>query len=606
MKILVVNCGSSSIKAAVVDSKTGEASRQMHVERVGEAEPSVRFDAGAPAPCDAPDHGAAIASLLPRLLEGAGEIAGVGHRVVHGGEMFSEPTRIDEAVEEAIERLAPLAPLHNPPNLAGIRAARALLPDKLHVAVFDTAFHATLPTRARRYAIDGELADKHQIRRFGFHGTSHRYVALRAAQHLGAPLHDLRLITCHLGNGASVTAIEYGRSVETSMGMTPLEGLVMGTRSGDVDPGALVHLMRAEGLDADGLDRLLNERSGLRGLSGIGKDMRDIEERAADGDERCRLALHVFCHRVRKYIGAYAAVLGGLDAIVFTAGIGENSALVRHRICQHLDFFGAIIDEDENRAVKVGRTSPVAQISTPTSRTHLIVVATDEQHAIAEQTSALVAQLDRTRAPKPIPVAISARHIHLTDEAVEILFGEGHQLTPRNDLSQPGQFACEEVLDVVGPKRTIERVRVLGPTRSKNQVEISRTDEFFLGLDAPVRDSGDVGGSAGATLVGPKGKLTLEEGVICARRHIHMTPEDAEAYGVKDRDVVEVAIDSEGRDLVFGDVLVRVSPKFALEMHIDTDEANAAELNRGAEGLLIATEGTARLTRKSLREAGGA
>ena len=602
MKILVVNCGSSSIKAAVVDSKSGVASRRMHVERVGEADPSVRFDGGEPEPCEASDHHRAITSLLPRLLEGAGEIRGVGHRVVHGGETFSEPTRIDEAVEEAIERLAPLAPLHNPPNLAGIRAARALLPDKLHVAVFDTAFHATLPNRARRYAIDSELADKHGVRRYGFHGTSHQFVALRAAEHLRAPLHDLRLITCHLGNGASVTAIEYGRSVETSMGMTPLEGLVMGTRSGDVDPGVLIHLMRAEGLDAEGLDRLLNERSGLRGLSGIGNDMRDIEERAADGDERCRLALHVFCHRVRKYIGAYAAVLGGLDAIVFTAGIGENSALVRHRICQRLEIFGAVIDEDENRAAKVSREAPVAQISTAQSRTHLLVVATDEQHAIAAQTSALVAELDRTHAPKPIPVAISARHIHLTDEAVETLFGKGHELTPRNDLSQPGQFACEEVLDVVGPKRTLERVRVLGPTRSKNQVEVSRTDEFFLGIDAPVRDSGDVAGSAGITLVGPKGKLLLEEGVICARRHIHMAPEDAEAYGVKDRDVVEVAIDSDGRDLVFGDVLIRVSPKFRLEMHLDTDEANAAELNRGAEGMLVATSGQARLTHKSLRE----
>lgn len=603
MDILVVNCGSSSIKAARVDAQTGEAKVRMHVERLGQGEATVRFDGGESVPCEAADHAAAITRYLPALAEGT-QIGGIGHRVVHGGARFRDPVRIDDEVERAIEELVPLAPLHNPPNLAGIRAARAIFPAALHVAVFDTAFHATLPNRALHYAIDGELAERHGIRRYGFHGPSHHYVAARAAEHLGAPLRDLRLISCHLGNGASVCAIEYGRSVETSMGMTPLEGLVMGTRSGDIDPGVLVQLMRAEGLDAAGLDRLLNQKSGLLGLSGLGNDMRDIEERAADGDERCRLTLNVFCHRVRKYIGAYAAVLGGLDAIVFTAGIGENSALVRHRVCQRLEIFGAVLDDEQNRVAKVSRDRRVAQISTPQSRTHLLVVATDEQHAIAQQTAALVEQLDRTRAPKPIPLAISARHIHLTDAAVEQLFGAGHRLTPRNDLSQPGQFACEEVLDVVGPKRTLSRVRVLGPTRPKNQVEVSRTDEFFLGLDAPVRDSGDVAGSAGVKLVGPAGTLELTEGVICARRHIHMAPEDAEAYGVEDKDVVDVAIDSEGRDLVFGDVLIRVSPKFCLEMHLDTDEANAAELVPGAEGMLVPTGGTARLTRKRLREVG--
>ncbi|MEM9692204.1 MAG: phosphate propanoyltransferase, partial [Myxococcota bacterium] len=411
----------------------------------------------------------------------------------------------------------------------------------------------------------------------------------------------LRLITCHLGNGASVCAVEYGRSVETSMGMTPLEGLVMGTRSGDIDPGAMVHMMRAEGLDADGIDALLNRQSGLLGLSGVGHDLRDIESRAAAGDDRCRLAIQVYAHRVRKYVGAYAAVLGGVDAIVFTAGIGENSAVMRHRVSQRLEVLGAVIDEDLNRSALIADDAPVVRISTPTSRTHLLVCATDEQHAIAEQVAEIVAHFDEVKSPQPIPVAISARHIHLTEASIAKLFGPGHQLTPIKDLSQPGQFACAERLDLVGPKRTIEGVRVLGPPRSKNQIEVSRTDEFFLGIDAPVRDSGDVAGSAGITLRGPAGELVLEEGVICARRHIHMTPEDAAAYGVQDRDVVEVAIDSAGRDLVFGDVLIRVSPKFALEMHIDTDEANAAELSSGAEGMLMPTSGRASLTRKSIQ-----
>ncbi|MBW2456498.1 MAG: phosphate propanoyltransferase, partial [Deltaproteobacteria bacterium] len=390
------------------------------------------------------------------------------------------------------------------------------------------------------------------------------------------------------------------RSVETSMGMTPLEGLVMGTRSGDVDPGVLLHLMRVEKLDADGLDRLLNRQSGLAGLSGVGNDLRDIEERASTGDERCRLALNVFAHRVRKYIGAYCAVMGRVDGIVFTAGIGQNSALIRHRICQRLDFLGARLDEERNRTATVGRDAPAVEISQPHSRTRLLVVATDEQHAIAQQAATIILGQDQVAGERSIPVAISARHIHLTPAAVETLFGAGHTLTVRSELSQPGQFACEEQVDVVGPKRTIKGVRVLGPPRSKNQVEISRTDEFFLGIDAPVRDSGDVSGSAGVTLVGPAGQRVLEQGAICARRHIHMGPDDAAHYGVENLDVVEVAIDSDGRDLTFGDVLIRVSPNYALEMHIDTDEANAAELSPGAEGELMATAGRARLRSRQM------
>jgi acetate kinase len=606
MNILVINCGSSSIKGAVIDHDSGTAHVRLAIERIGESEPRLRLDDDDPTVIAGKDHEEALGASLPKLLERLGDrpIDGVGHRVVHGGEKFSEPTRIDDEVEAAIKALVPLAPLHNPANLAGVRAARRALPDKTHVAVFDTAFHATLPPRARAYAIDQELAQAHGVRRYGFHGTSHRYVAERAAEHLDAKLEDLRLITVHLGNGASVCAVEFGRSVETSMGMTPLEGLVMGTRCGDLDPGILLHLMREAKLDVDGIDQLLNKKSGLAGLSGIGNDMRDIEERAAEGDERCRLALHVYAHRVRKYVGAYAAILGGVDAIVFTAGIGENSASMRHRVAQRLDFLGARLDDDKNRALVVSRDNPVAQFSTSTSRTHLLVVATDEQHAIAQDTAALVQERDKVGGARTIPVAISARHIHLDVATIHVLFGPGHELTERAPLSQPGQFACEETLDVVGPKRTLKGVRVLGPARSRCQVEISRTDEFYLGIDAPVRNSGDTKGSAAVTLVGPAGSVQLEEGVICARRHIHMRPEDAEYYGVEDRDVVEVAIDSNGRDLVFGDVLIRVSPKYALEMHIDTDEANAAELTRGAEGLLQETEGKARLNFRSMRPRG--
>lgn len=605
MDILVINCGSSSIKAAVVDHTSGERRGGFRVERIGEPEPRVRYSGSEDwEPIAGADHRSALAVALPALLDRLPEgttVGAVGHRVVHGGERFSEPTPIDTAVETAIDELSTLAPLHNPPNLAGIRAARELLTELPHVAVFDTAFHSTLPRRARTYALPGELTQKHGIRRYGFHGTSHAFVASRAADYLEEDLGNLRLITCHLGNGASVSAVEYGRSIETSMGMTPLEGLVMGTRSGDVDAGALLHLMREEGLDADGLDRILNRESGLAGLSGVGNDMRDIEERAADGDERCRLALHVFCHRLRKYVGAYAAVMGGVDAIVFTGGIGENSALVRHRVAQRLEFLGARLSEDRNRDAKLSAEQPVAEVSSERSRVRILAVATDEQHEIAQETAAIASGRADVGGQRPIPIAVSARHVHLSKEMVARLFGEGHELTPYKPLSQPGQFACEERVDLIGPKRTIEGVRILGPARSKNQIEISRTDEFFLGIDAPVRPSGDVKNTPGITLRGPMGTVTLEEGVICAWRHIHMEPSDAEHYGVEHGDVVTVGIDSGDRELVFGDVMVRVSPKYKLEMHIDTDEANAADLPPKGEGMLVPTGGLARVERRRVR-----
>jgi len=597
--ILVLNCGSSSIKGAVLDPSTGRRLSTLRVERLGSAEARATLD-GEAEDLGLVDAEAALVRLLPGLL-GEHSVDGVGHRVVHGGSDFVGPTVIDDAVMGRIEALIPLAPLHNPANLAGIKVARELLPDLVHVAVFDTAFHSTLPRRARAYALPADVAEAHGIRRYGFHGTSHAWAARQVARHLGVDVRDLRIITCHLGNGASACAIEFGRSVETSMGMTPLEGLVMGTRCGDLDPGVLLHLLRSGEVDVDGLDDLLNRRSGLAGLSGVGNDMRDIEARAAEGDEACRLALHVFTHRLRKQIGAYAAVMGGVDVIAFTGGIGENSALIRHRSLQRMDFLGARVDEDRNRDAAVSLGAPVAGIETSTSRVKLLVVASDEQREIAGQTSALVAERNRVDEARTIPIAISARHIHLTRAAIDQLFGEGHQLTPRAPLSQPGQFAAEEKLTIVGPKRNITGVRVLGPARRACQVEISRTDEFFLGLDAPVRDSGDVRHSAPCVLEGPAGRLALSEGVICARRHIHMTPEDADHFGVSDRDVVEVAIDSEGRDLTFGDVLIRVSPRYRLEMHLDTDEANAAQIVRGATGALVDTGASARLVQRRVR-----
>ncbi len=591
MSTVVINCGSTSLKAERLDPVKGTRFASVKVERIGE-------------PGEVPDHGAALAKALESLLaadaSGVEEVEVVGHRVVHGGEAFQEPVRIDADVVNAIEALVPLAPLHLPHNLAGIRAALEALPDVPHVAVFDTAVHATLPRRAHTYALPHEAAVKHGIRRYGFHGPSHAWVAERAAEWLQADVRDLRLITCHLGGGCSVTAWENGASVETSMGLTPLEGLVMASRSGDVDPGALIAFARAEGLDLDGLDAVLNRQSGFVGLAGS-KDLRDLEARAADGDDAARLAIAVFAHRVRKYIGAYAAVLDGVDAIVLTGGIGENAVAMRQRIAQRFGYLGLSLDLDRNADATVSDDAPVAVISDGRSRTKLLVVKTDEARSIGTSALKIAKGFDHVDSLPPLPVKISARHVHLTQEHVEALFGEGHELTPRKPLGQPSQFICEERVTIVGPKRSIERVGIIGPTRPATQVEISRTDEFHLGIDAPVRMSGDHRETPGITLRGPAGEITTDSGLICAWRHIHMTPKDAELYGVKHGDRVEIELDTQDRDLILKDVIVRVKDSYVLEMHIDTDEANAADLGRGAEGMLVQTEATARVTRRATR-----
>ena len=603
MNLLIFNCGSSSIKIEGIDSTHFHRWLTLTIDRLQEESPTIQFEDEPPLPGTPGGHAVAMNQVFPLLKERIGEraLAGIGHRVVHGGTHFGGPVSIDEEVEKRIESLSSLAPLHNPINLLGIRKAKEFWPDLPHIAVFDTAFHHTLPRRSQLYALPQELVAKYGIRRYGFHGTSHQYVTRKAAEYMQTDLRQLRLISCHLGSGASLAAVEYGRSIETSMGMTPLEGLVMGTRSGDVDPGVVLWLMEKEGWTVEEADLILNKYSGLKGVSGE-SDMRDLEARAADGDEYARRALLLFAHRLRKYIGAYAAVLGGVDAIIFTGGIGENSAVVRERACQRLDFLGAVLSEDKNRDADLDDAEAIAEISTSFSRVKLLVIPTDEAGEIARQTAAIVAEKHKTKPEaKPIPIAISARHVHLTQEAVEALFGKGHELQVHKWLSQPGQYAAKEQVTLIGPKRSIQRVRVLGPTRPDSQVEISRTDEFFLGIDAPVRASGNIKNTPGITLEGPNGKLDLKEGVICAWRHIHMTPEDAEAYGVEDKDIVEVRIDHGERTLTFGNVLVRVSPNYALEMHIDTDEGNAAELRRNDTGVLMLSEQGAQVIKKKVR-----
>lgn len=368
--VFVLNAGSSSLKYQLVDPSTGAVTATGTIERIGAP--------GGPAP----DHEAAVRTALDRLTAtGADAPVAVGHRVVHGGDRFDRAVVIDDGVEAAIDDLARLAPLHNPANLAGIRAARAVLTDVPHVAVFDTAFHRTIPDAAATYAIDADLAARYGIRRYGFHGTSHQYVSRESARFLGRPLEELKLIVLHIGNGASACAIDGGRSIETSMGMTPLEGLVMGTRSGDIDPAVLFHLHREAGLDFDELDALLNRQSGLLGLTGH-SDMRDLQTAALEGKDQAELALAVYEHRIRRYVGAYMAELGGLDAVVFTAGVGERDPLLRRRSLAGLEHLGIAVDLDRNELA----SSRARRISPADSPVAVLVVPTNEELEIARQT----------------------------------------------------------------------------------------------------------------------------------------------------------------------------------------------------------------------------
>ncbi|GAA2829694.1 acetate kinase [Kitasatospora paracochleata] len=392
--VLVLNAGSSSVKYQLIDMLDGSRRAAGLVERIGEGGGRLVHT-----PHDGErreqvqvfaDHSAALKAVAEELAaDGLGldspELVAIGHRVVHGGQRFTAPTLITDEVVAEVRRLIPVAPLHNPANITGIEVARALRPDLPQVAVFDTAFHATLPEHAARYAIDRAVADEHRVRRYGFHGTSHQYVSRATARLLGRDPAEVNVIVLHLGNGASASAVAGGVCVETSMGLTPLEGLVMGTRSGDVDPGLVFHLHRVGGMTVDEIDDLLNRRSGLLGLCGD-NDMREIMRRAEEGDPDARLAFDAYVHRLRKYLGAYYAVLGRVDAIAFTAGVGENAAPVRAAACAGLEELGIELDPELNSV----RSGAARIVSPPYARVAVAVVPTDEELEIAQQAFALV------------------------------------------------------------------------------------------------------------------------------------------------------------------------------------------------------------------------
>ena len=399
MKILVLNAGSSSVKYQLIIPEESKVLAKGLVERIGLAGAILTHE-----PLDKPpvklsgeilDHRVAIEYVLTILLspnhgvlENKKEINAVGHRVVHGGEAFSGSVLITDEVIKEMTRCIDFAPLHNPPNLKGIAAAKALLPRVPQVGVFDTAFHQSMPPHSYVYGIPYVLYKRYGIRRYGFHGTSHRYVADRAARLLNKPLDQIKLITCHLGNGSSIAAVKYGKSLDTSMGFTPLEGLLMGTRTGDMDPAIILHIMSKEELTASEMNSMLNKHSGVLGVSGLSSDMREIEQNYAS-NERVRLAFDMFVYRIKKYIGAYAAAMGGVDAVVFTAGIGENSSMVREMACQDLEFLGIQFDLQKNKETRKKEEI----ITTASSKVKVMVIPTNEELVIAMDTAEIVKQL---------------------------------------------------------------------------------------------------------------------------------------------------------------------------------------------------------------------
>jgi len=392
MKILVINCGSSSVKFKLFEMPGRVLLANGSVEKIGEEKSIFKYfwsERSGRKDCKISNHTEALELITKFLIDSDNniiknlqEIKGIGHRVVHGGEIFTGSVLIDSAVIEKIEEYQTLAPLHNPPNLAGIRAAKKFFPESVQVASFDTAFHARIPDVAFLYAIPHDFYEKHRIRRYGFHGTSHRYVSRRAAELLGKGKYEINCISCHLGNGCSITAVRNGYSVDTSMGFTPLEGLIMGTRSGDIDPGVIIFLGEQLGMSISEIGKFLNRKCGLAGLSGISNDFRNIVEKANAGNVQASLAIDVFCYRVKKYVGAYMAVLGSVDAIIFTAGIGENQPLAREKSLAGLENFGIILDREKNRAA-IGIE---AKVHHKDSTVNILVIPTNEELAIADDT----------------------------------------------------------------------------------------------------------------------------------------------------------------------------------------------------------------------------
>lgn len=596
-RILVIMCRDEGLQYEYCDTgsemnNVGGVIEGLGSDRAEHVSRSLRRQESAPV---APTLEGAARAIIERLtggerpvLEDATQLSAVGHRVAHGGERYDRPVVIDDRVAgdiaQGAERICP----DNRAALAAIRTFGDLLPDVPQVAVFDTAFFAGMPPRAFTYAVPYEWYETHGIRRYGRDGLVHQHAALSAAACLQRPVGQLNLLVCNLGPSSSVCAIRKGRAVDVSGGLTPLEGIPGATTSGDVDPGLAACAAGMLGVDIAQVQGALRRHSGLLGMSGASGSLEELSALAQSGDPRAALALDVLCYRLQKCLGAYMAVLGEPDAVVFTGPAGTHLADLRTRICGGLANLDLKLDEQLNLAVGADARE-ASDISEANAAPRILVVPTSESRMIAAGAAEAVGQGQVCGAilagRRPIPIGISVHHVHLSREHVEALYGPGHQLTFRAPLSQPGQFACEETVDLMSPKGRVERVRVLGPERPATQVEVSRTECFSLGLKAPIRMSGVLEDTPGVCVEGPAGRVEIPEGVICAARHLHVSPEEALMLGLRDKDEISVHVEGE-RALVFGEVIVRVHPEYRLDMHIDTDEANAARLDQGAVGYI--------------------
>lgn len=527
------------------------------------------------------------------VLRSSEDLTAIAHKVPHGGDKYGSASVIDDEVLADVAAFAKFSPEGNPASLEIIKVAMSLLPKVPNVAVFDTGFHQNMASQSFLYAIPYDLYTKAGIRRYGAHGITHNYVSLRTAAAMKRNFGEMRIVSCFLDETGSLCAVDHGRAIDISAGFGPIDGLMSSWSPGSIDISVIFHLLKTMNLSTDEVEDILVRRGGLAGISASTRSFQELEDAAGAGNPLALLAIHHYCRQLRKQIGAFIAALGGADTLVFTGEIAERSDWVRGLSTQGLSFAGIEVNNILNKTASPTPGS-VIDVSDEHSTVKVLIVPNDEARMIARETIRVlgyenVSEMLRSRKDSDIPIELSAHHVHLSQSDVERLFGPGHELTFRAPLSQPGQYSCEETVNLVGRKGRAERVRVLGPARSKSQVEIAMTEEFKLGIKAPIRASGDISGTPGISLEGPNGSLDLSEGVICSLRHVHMSPEDALSFGVKDRDVVMVKVQGE-RTLIFGDVLIRVDPDFRLAMHIDTDEANAANIKTGMVGQLISIQ----------------
>lgn len=596
-RILVVRCGDERLQYEYYDTDNEmnnvggviEGLGSDHAEHISRG---LRWDESTSV---APTLEAAAEAILTQLssgpravLEDCRQLSAIGHRVAHGGDKYDHPVVFDQAVADDISEYASGLCPDNRACLAAIQAFAKLLADTPQVAVFETAFFAGMPPRAFTCPVPYEWYEAYGIRRYGQHGLAHQYAAQAAALHLQRPLSQLNLLVCNLGPYPSVSAICRGRAVDVTAGLTLLGGLPGAITSGDLDPGLAACAAQLLGVAPAQIERALGEHSGLLGISGVSGDLEDLCALEQSGDGRATLALEVFCYGLQKCIGGYLAVLGQTDAIVFTGPAGVRLPELRTRICCDLASLNVKLDQQMN--LEVGADArETSDISEPRAAPRIVVVPPSDPRMIAAGAAQAIGQGQVCAAilvgRRPIPIGISVRHVHLSREHVNILYGPGHQLTFRTPLTQPGQFACEETVNLMGPKGKVARVRVLGPERPATQVEVSRTECFSLGLQAPIRMSGVLHNTPGVCMEGPQGSVEIHEGMICAARHLHVSPEQALMLGLRDKDEISVHVEGE-RALVFSEVIVRVHPEYRLDMHIDTDEANAARLDQGAVGYI--------------------